>query len=171
MEGINKMENYMIKAPPASHEVVITWLINAPQSMVFRTITDPMLIPKWWGPRRFTTRVIKMIVMPGGTWRYIQTDQEGKEYGFHGVYHDVVEPEHLVYTSEYEGLPGHVTLYTDHLTENDGKTTITTKAIFESIQVRDQMLRWGMEEGTSEMTHRLNELLATQNVEDERKEK
>ena len=165
------MEIYEIKAPPTSHEVIITWLIKAPRRIVFRTITDPLLIPKWWGPRRFTTKVIKMIVMPGGIWHYIQTDKEGKEYGFHGVYHDVIEPECLVYTSEYEGVPGQVTLYKDQLTEQDGKTIITTHAIFQSIQVRDQMLRWGMEEGTAEMTSRLNELLATQSLEDERKEK
>ena len=102
-----------------------------------------------------------MNAMPGGTWHYIQTDQEGKEYGFHGVYHDVVFPERLVYTSEYEGMPGQVTLYTDNFVEQEGKTIITTRAVFQSIEVRDQLLQWGMEEGTSEMTNRLNELLAS----------
>lgn len=56
-----------------------------------------------------------MTVMPGGTWRYVQTDKEGKQFAFHGVYHDVVINEQPVYTSEFEGNPGNVTLCTETL--------------------------------------------------------
>ena len=157
-----------IKAPPGTQEVIVTRTINAPRGIVFKTVTDPLLIPHWWGPRRFTTAVHKMTVMPGGTWRYVQTDKEGKEYAFHGVYHDVEIPERLVYTSEFEGLPGHVTLYTDKFTELDGKTIITSTTIFQSVKDRDQMLQWGMEEGTTEMTNRLNELLAKDDIQERR---
>jgi uncharacterized protein YndB with AHSA1/START domain len=154
------MENYKITAPPGKPEVIISQIIHAPREIVFKTVTDPLQIPKWWGPARFETRVVNMVVMPGGTWRFYQRDQEGKEYGFHGVYHDVRIPERLVYTSEYEGVPDHVTLYTEELKEQDGKTLITTMVQFPSVEDRDQMLQWGMEEGVSAMTSRLNELLA-----------
>jgi uncharacterized protein YndB with AHSA1/START domain len=43
------------------------------------------------------------------------TDKDGKEFGFHFVFHAVVIPERLVYTSEYDGYPGYVTIYTDKL--------------------------------------------------------
>jgi len=102
--------------------------------------------------------------MPGGTWRYVQKDKEGKEFAFHGVYHEVMIPERLVYTSEYEGMPGHVTLYTDTLKEENGKTIITTLAVFQSPEDRDQLMQWGMEEGISEMTRRLNALLAREGM-------
>jgi uncharacterized protein YndB with AHSA1/START domain len=154
------MEIYQINAPPSSPEVVITQTIYAPREVVYKTVTDPLQIPKWWGPARFQTRVINMVVMPGGTWRFLQRDEQGKEYGFHGVYHDVRIPERLVYTSEYEGVPDHVTLYTEEFREQDGKTIIITKIMFPSVEGRDQMLQWGMEEGTAAMTNRLNELLA-----------
>jgi uncharacterized protein YndB with AHSA1/START domain len=38
---------------------------------------------------------------------------------------------------------------------------MTSTTIFESVEDRDQMLQWKMEEGTTETTNRLNELLAT----------
>jgi uncharacterized protein YndB with AHSA1/START domain len=157
---VKKMENYKITAPPGKPEVIITQTIHAPREIVYKTITDPLQIPKWWGPARFETKVVNMVVMPGGTWRFYQRDHEGKEYGFHGVYHDVRIPERLVYTSEYEGMPDHVTLYTEELREEDGKTIITTRIQFPSVEDRDQMLQWGMEEGVSAMTSRLNDLLA-----------
>ena len=141
------MAVYEINAPPGSHEFIITRIFNAPRGIVFKTVTDPLLVPQWWGPRWFTTKVIKMVAMPGGTWRYIQTDKEGKEYGFHGVYHDVIIPERLIYTMEYDGMPGHVTLVIDKFTEQDGRTMMTSTTIFQSVEDRDQMLRWGMEEG------------------------
>jgi uncharacterized protein YndB with AHSA1/START domain len=163
-EGDINMDDYKITAPPGMPMVLITQTIHAPRELVFKTITDPLQIPKWWGPERFKTRVINMAVMPGGTWRFLQLDEQGKEYGFHGVYHNVRIPEHLVYTSEFEGVPDHVTLYSEDLTEQDGMTIITTKILFPSVEDRDQMIQWGMEEGTSAMTNRLNDLLASSGI-------
>jgi uncharacterized protein YndB with AHSA1/START domain len=112
------------------------------------------------------TAVHKMTAMPGGIWRFVQTDKGGKEYAFHGVYHEITIPERLVYTSEYEGMPGHIALYTEDLNEEDGSTIITTRVVFQSVEDRDQLLQWGMEEGVREMTRRLNELLAKENLQE-----
>lgn len=48
----------------------------------------------------------------GGRWRYIHKDQDGNEYAFHGVYHEIAAPERIIDTFEFEGLPekGHVVL-------------------------------------------------------------
>ncbi len=153
-----------ITAPAGKQEVLVTSIYNAPREVVFKTVTDPLLVPKWWGPSRMTTTVIKMNMMPGGIWRFLQRDKEGKEYGFHGVYHDVVTPERLVYTTEFEGLPGRVSLHTDKYTERDGITICTALTVFQSLDDRDQMLQRGMEEGTFETTRRLNDLLAKVNM-------
>lgn len=156
------MINTEFRAPPHSLEVLIKKMFNAPRELVFRTVIDPLQIPNWWGHSRFTTQVINMIVMRGGTWHFIQRGKDGKEYGYHGVYHDVVIPERLVYTSEYDGMPGQVTLETDAFEEQDGKTIINSTVIFPSVEDRDQKLQWGMEEGANAMTTRLNELLERQ---------
>jgi uncharacterized protein YndB with AHSA1/START domain len=80
------------------------------------------------------------------------------------VYHEVTSPERLVYTSEYEGLPGHVTLYIDEYTQQGEKTMIKSRCIFQSPEDRDQMMQWGMEEGVSEMTIRMKKFRKEMNL-------
>jgi uncharacterized protein YndB with AHSA1/START domain len=76
------------------------------------------------------------------------------------VYHDVVIPDRLVYTMEFEGFPGHPVLVTDQFSDLDGTATMTSKTVFQSIDDRDQMLQWGMEEGSRETTERIQALIA-----------
>lgn len=51
-----------------------------------------------------------MDVRQGSIWRFVQRDASGNEYAFHGVYHESLAPERLVYTFEFEGAPGNVLL-------------------------------------------------------------
>ena len=45
------MSQTEIKAPPGKQEIIVTRTYNAPRELVFKTLTDPKLIPQWWGPR------------------------------------------------------------------------------------------------------------------------
>lgn len=123
-------------------------------------MTDPALIPKWWGPRHVTTIVDRMDARDGGAWRFVQHDNEGNEYAFHGVYHAVHAPESLVYTFEFEGMPGHVILETITFAERDGKTLMTDQMVFQSVAARDGMLMSGMEGGAEISMEKLEELIA-----------
>jgi uncharacterized protein YndB with AHSA1/START domain len=153
-----------IVAERGKQEVVITRIFDAPRNLVFKAYTDPDLISQWLGPRRFTTIVEKMDVRPGGIWRFVNRDVGGNEYAFHGVFHDIVSPESIVRTFEFEGTPGHVSLETLTLEEIGGKTKVTGKSVFQSVEDRDEMLREGMEEGVIESMDRLAELLATVDI-------
>ncbi len=51
-------------------------------------------------------------------------------------------------------------LETAALEEFDGKTRLTVKSVFQSVEDRDGMLKSGMEEGVIETHERLAELLA-----------
>ncbi len=151
-----------IFAEPGKQEVLITREFNAPRELVFKACTDPKLIPQWWGPRYLSTEVDKMDVRPGGQWRFLNRDAEGNEYAFHGVYHEVLAPERIIQTFEFEGLPesGHVTLETMKLeTLPEGRTRLTIQSVFQSVADRDGMLQSGMEEGLNDTYERLEELL------------
>ena len=147
-------------AEPGKQEIIITSTVDAPRDLVFKAYTDPNAIPQWWGPRGLTTVVDQMDVRPGGIWRFVHRDADGNEYGFHGVYHDVVSPERIVSTFEFEGMPGHVLLATMTFEEQDGKTKLTDASVFQSVEDRDGMLQSGMEGGASESMDRLDEYLA-----------
>jgi uncharacterized protein YndB with AHSA1/START domain len=147
-----------IVAEPGTQEILITRIFDARREEVFRAFTDPNLIPRWWGPKRFTTEIERMDVRPGGSWRFVQTDAGGA-YAFHGVYHDVRSPECIVNTFEFEGMPGHVSLETAAFEEIGGRTRVTMRSVYQTVEGRDGMLGAGMEEGVYETMDRLAGLL------------
>ncbi|WXG43882.1 MAG: SRPBCC family protein [Promethearchaeati archaeon SRVP18_Atabeyarchaeia-1] len=153
----NKLTN--ITAEPGGREIVITRVFEAPREHVFKAYTDPNLIPLWWGPKKYAATVDKIQVSAGGVWRFVQRGPDGNEYAFNGVYHAIVPPERLVSTFEFEGMPGHVSLETVKLEEQDGKTKLTATSVFQTVEDRDAMLKSGMEEGAVETMDRLAELL------------
>ena len=155
------MSKINLIAEPGSHALSTSREFNAPRDLVYKALTDPGLVAKWWGLKSTTTEIDKMEVKPGGLWRYIERDENG-EYAFHGVYH-TVSPEQIVYTFEFEGMPGHVLMSTTTLEENNGKTTITESSVFQSVEDRDGMIQSGMEQGAAESWDSLEELLATMN--------
>ena len=106
------MEKLNLTAEPGKHEIVITRSFDATPEQLFKVMTDPTLIPRRWGPRRLTTTVDCMEFRKGGLWRFLQRDAEGNEFAFNGVYHPIAPPEQLVYTFEFEGLPGQIMLET-----------------------------------------------------------
>jgi uncharacterized protein YndB with AHSA1/START domain len=152
-----------IAAEPGKQELVITREFDAPRELVFKAYTDQELYMQWLGPRRLKMTLEKFEPTNGGSWRYIHRDENGNEFAFHGVHHEVTHPQRIISTFEFEGLPepGHVSLETATFEElPDGKTRVTTKAIFQSVADRDVMLHSGMEKGVNDSHDRLDELLA-----------
>jgi uncharacterized protein YndB with AHSA1/START domain len=145
---------------PSDTEILITREFDAPREVVFKAMTDPNLIPRWWGPRRYTTRVDKMDVRPGGAWRFIHGMPDGTETGFRGEYREIVPNERIVQTFEWEPMAGHISVETATFTEIDGRTLLTTRTRFGSKEDRDGMIQSGMEKGLRETHDRFAELLA-----------
>lgn len=156
---VTKEKSTLTLTLPSDREILMTRDFDAPRELVFKAYTDPKSIPQWWGPRGYTTTVDKMDVRPGGVWRFVQRDQDGNEFAFNGVYREIVPPERLVYTFEFEGMRGHVMLETVTFEEHDGKTKLTDKALFDNVEDRDGMLKSGMERGAAETMDRFAELL------------
>jgi uncharacterized protein YndB with AHSA1/START domain len=154
------MPKMKLTAEPGEQQLVLTRVFDAPRELVFRAFTDPELIPQWWGPRRYTTTIDKMDVRPGGSWRFVHRGEDGQEFAFRGVYHEITPPERIVWTFEFEGMPGHISLDTAVFEEEDGKTRLTATSVFQSVQDRDGMIQSGMEEGAAEGYDRLDDLLA-----------
>jgi uncharacterized protein YndB with AHSA1/START domain len=156
----------VIRAEPGKQEIVITREFDAPRELVFKAFTDPELYVKWLlGPRRhgLRMRLDRFDPRTGGTWRYIHIDKDGNEYAFHGSYHEVLAPERIIDTFEFEGSPeqGHVSLETVRFQELPRRRTkLTIQSVFQSVSDRDAMLQSGMEEGVRDSFDRLAELLA-----------
>ena len=152
----------IIIAEPGKQEFVITRMFNAPKELVFKAFTNPELYSQWLGPRNLKMNIETFEPRNGGSWRYTQTDDEGNEFTFHGVNHEVKAPERIIDTFEFDGLPetGHVILQKVTFKELPGvKTEMTSQSVFLSVQDRDGMIESGMEEGVNDSYERLDELL------------
>jgi uncharacterized protein YndB with AHSA1/START domain len=145
---------------PTDREIKIVREFDAPRDRVFAAMTDPDLIPEWFGPRGTTTIVDEMDVRTGGRWRFLTRGPDGSESAFRGAYREVTPPERIVQTFEWEPMAGHVSVETAVFEDLGERTRITTTSIFHTTEERDGMLGSGMEGGMNETYERLDELLA-----------
>jgi uncharacterized protein YndB with AHSA1/START domain len=144
---------------PSDREIVMTRVFDAPRDLVFEAHSSCEHMSSWWGPRKYEVGSCEMDFRPGGAWRIVHRGPEGEEHGFRGEFREIVRPERIVWTFEYEGMPGHVSVQTVTFEEHDGKTTLIATAVFDTVEDRDGMLQSGMEEGAAETWDRLAEYL------------
>jgi uncharacterized protein YndB with AHSA1/START domain len=142
-------------------QIQITRMFDATRPLVWRTITEPDLIKRWWGGERGSVSSVEVDLRVGGTWRYVMTANGGFEVGFHGEYREIAAPARLVNTEAYEGMPeadAHAALCTMTLTEKDGRTYLELLVDHVSQANRDAHINSGMEGGMQESYDKLEEV-------------
>jgi uncharacterized protein YndB with AHSA1/START domain len=141
-------------------EIVITRMFDAPRELVFKACSSCEHLNKWLGPREMTMVSCEMDFRPGGKYRYVQRAPDGSDYAFRGDIREIVPPERIVQTFEFEMMPGHISHETLTLEDLDGKTKLTVTSRFDSIDDRDGIIQSGMEVGARDSYDRLEEYLA-----------
>lgn len=154
------MTELKVTAEPGVPQVFTERTFDAPRELVFRAFIEPELLVQWLGPRQYTMTIDRFDARDGGTYRYVHADDAGNAFGFHGVFHGEPSPDGFVQTFEFEGAPGNVSMDTLTLEERDGKTTVRTNSLFQSVEARDAMVQSGMAEGMKDGYDRLDELMA-----------
>jgi uncharacterized protein YndB with AHSA1/START domain len=151
-------KNELTVTTPSDLEILMTRVFDAPRELVWEAHTSCEHMANWWGPRGTEFASCEIDFRPGGAWRVVHTgfgDEE--QHGFRGEFREIVRPERIVWTFEWEAMPGHVSVDTLTLEEHDGKTTLTARSVFDTVEDRDGMLRSGMEEGAAQTWDRLEE--------------
>jgi len=143
---------------PSDREVVLTRVFDAPRHLVFDALTKPEHVMRWFGPPSCPIVSCEIDFRVGGGWRYILRGPDVKAMGMRGVYREITRPERLISTESFDDYPGE-SLNTVTLAEENGKTTLTTRVLYDSKETRDAVIRSGMERGASETYDRLAEHL------------
>ena len=152
-----------ITAEPGKQELFIIREFEAPRELVFKAYTNPELYAQWVGPDDLTMTVEHMNAVNGGSYRFVH-ERGGHKYAFHGVYHEVLTPERIIGTFEFDGLPeaGHVIMGTTKFEDlGGGRSRLVHQSVFQSVQDRDGMVQSGMERGVVEGYDKLDSLLAS----------
>ena len=146
---------------PSDTEIQITREFAAPRNLVFKAITTPELVKRWWNAKRGEVTTAEIDLREGGKWRYVMVTPDGFEVGFHGEYLEIVPNDRLVSTEAFEGAPdpdNNATVNTMTLTENDGVTTMTVLIECPSPEVRNAIIESGMEGGMQDAYDLLEEV-------------
>jgi uncharacterized protein YndB with AHSA1/START domain len=146
---------------PSDTEILITRTFNAPRHLVWKAFTTPDLIKRWWSGNRGDVTSADIDLRVGGRWRFVMVANGGFEVAFHGEYHEIAEPERLVNTEVYEGIPdadAHAALVTVTLAESDGRTRLESLVQHRTSLDRDMHLNSGMEAGMQESLDHLEKV-------------
>jgi uncharacterized protein YndB with AHSA1/START domain len=146
---------------PSDREIRLTREFQAPRELVFQAFSKPEHVAQWWGQAGSTLAQCEMDFRPGGSWRFVERDAAGNEWGFRGEIREIVPPERIVQTFEFDGMPGHISIETMVLEDLGGRTRLTVTSAFTTVEDRDGMLQSGMESGASESYDRLEAYLRT----------
>jgi uncharacterized protein YndB with AHSA1/START domain len=145
---------------PNDREIQMTREFDAPRELVFKAYTTPDLLKRWLGVfGGWSLAVCDVDLRVGGAYRWVW--QRGDTtMGVSGVYREVAAPARVVATERfdnpwYEG-DGLVTVTFE---ERGGKTTLNMNIRYISKDVRDAVLKSGMETGVSASFDKLAELL------------
>ena len=145
---------------PTEREIVMTRVFDAPRRLVFDAFSKPELLKRWFGPRGWSLAVCEVDLKVGGGFRFVLRGPDGKEMGMRGVYREIVPPERSVHMESFDDYPGESQV-TAVFVEENGKTTLTATVLYPSKEVRDIVIKSGMERGAAESYDKLAELLAS----------
>jgi len=146
---------------PTELELVMEREFDAPRELVFNAHLDAEIIPLWWGPRQYSTRVEALDARPGGKWRFIQRGEDGNELAFFGEYRLISPHDKFVNTFGFDGMegePGEEEY--NFINLGNRRTLLRTYSKFKSKEELEAVLATGMEWGANETYDRLDEYLA-----------
>lgn len=144
-------------------ELNITRVFDAPRELVFKTWTDPKYVAQWWGPKDFTNPVCELDARPDGAIRIDMTGPDGTVYPMGGTFHEIAEPERLVFTSsaikDEKGNPLLEVRNTITFAVHNSRTKLTLQASVVKSAPETARALDGMDEGWRQSLDRLEELL------------
>jgi uncharacterized protein YndB with AHSA1/START domain len=94
-------------------EVVITRVFNAPRELIFKCVTEPEHLTKFWGPVGMQTPLegITVDLRPGGVFETVMVNEAtGERYPSRGIYTEIDPPGKLAWTEPDVGMTTTTTL-------------------------------------------------------------
>ena len=80
----------------------LRFVVDAPRERIFRTLTEPAELARWWGPHGYTTPEIDLDLRVGGGYRFTMQPPDGDRFHLAGEFLEIEPPSRLVYTFRWE---------------------------------------------------------------------
>lgn len=132
--------------PANSRELVLRRELPFPRELVWKAITDPAHMPRWWGPDGFTIENLSLDLRVGGAWTFDMIGPDGTRYPNHSIFTEVTAPSRLLFD---HGDGQRVWFAASVLLDaTDKGTMVTLKHLFPSREALEEVVRnYGAVEG------------------------
>jgi uncharacterized protein YndB with AHSA1/START domain len=153
----------MTLKPQGDREIVVVRAFNAPRDLVFDAFSKPELVKRWMlGSDGWSMPVCAIDFRVGGKGRYEWKSPDGQHsMALSTEFVEIERPARIVHKEVFDGTPMPVeSVVTSTFVEAAGRTTMTMVIHYPTAQVRDFMLKSGMEHGMGLSFQRLATILA-----------
>jgi len=152
-----------INAEDGKHDIVITREFDLPVELLFRAHAEPDILEQWMSNPYATAKVLKFEGKKHGSYQLESTDAQGKVvFRSNGVIHEFIPDRKITRTFEMENASFGVQL---EVYEFEPLTADTSKlnmhVIYESVALRDQLLKLPFAQGLNMAHDRMQEILNT----------
>lgn len=160
MSEEHMMSDLKIEAVPGEPVLLMTRSFNAPRVLVWKAMSEPEHVVRWFGPHAHVNEVLAFDFRVGGEWRIRSTMHGSEQITFFGTFREIEAPRLLTQTFAFDGLPeGAYSVDPVELVDEGGRTIYRARSVFPDIASRDGMLQSGMETGVVEGFERLDAML------------
>jgi len=147
-----------VASPAATPPLVVTRTFAAPRERVFKAWTDPKQLSRWFGPSDDYTAKAEIDLRIGGAYRIDIRHNDGNVHTVLGTYREIIPPEKLSFTWQWEGSTAPDTLVTIDFASIGNATEITmTHQKFTDLETRNRH-----NEGWTGGLNRLERMLASE---------
>jgi uncharacterized protein YndB with AHSA1/START domain len=167
------MDNVKVTKDVENKALIMEATFDAPKEKLWKAYTTKELFEQWWGPQGWQTTAKEFDFRPGGRVHYgmkCVDENQGEWFGQEswGIteINTVDEMNSYMATDHFADAEGNMNADMPTLTlsvefkEAEGKTTVINKAIAESVEQLEQLVKMGMAEGFSSQLGRLEALMA-----------
>lgn len=164
------MSNIAIHKDTESLTMTVTTEFEATPDRVWQLWADPRQLERWWGPPTYPATVTAHALRPGGRVDYHMTGPEGDQPAGYWTIVAVDPPHRIVFVDGFaqedgspnENLPA-TTINVTIEALGDGRTRMTIRNEFETIEAMEQLLAMGMDEGMAAALGQIDDVLAGTN--------
>lgn len=143
-----------IHADDGKQELTITRDFELPVELLFKAYVEPEIVEQWMG-----TKVLKLENKKHGGFRFETTDPRGNVHRFNGAIHEFETGRKITRTFEMENAGFGVQLEVLEFESIDEDTSrLSIHTIFESVALRDEMLKLPFDYGINMAHDRLQEI-------------
>ncbi len=155
-----QMHDLKIIAPQGEPIMVMTRSFDAPRALVWKALSEPEHVVRWWGPHGHKNRALEFDFRVGGKWKIESTLPDGQVIVFFGEFLEIVKPEKVTQTFSFDQLPeGAHSVDTVVLEDHGERTVYRATSTLPDVASRDAMIASGMETGVVEGFERLDQML------------